>query len=195
MTASKTNKKQDNGSRTRSSRAKGDNLFQAQEEIVHLFQKNAEQFQEKVKDFNPFAEKSAQMYREFQEKMMGQKQTNYEQKFQSSKQNVESLQDAGKMAFEVMRQITELQSKFIQQAFDDMTDMLRENLQIKHKTPQEYFARQGERMHHAVSRAMEHSGKVSDIVLESNQELFKNVKSQFDEGMKELHTYMSKMKH
>lgn len=166
-----------------------------QDEIADMFQKSAEKIQENMHDFNPFADKGADIYKKFQKKVAKDSGFGADNNFAANKKNMESLQDANKMALEVMRQITELQGRFMQQTFEDVTDMVRENMSAKNKTPQEYMADQGERVQMAVSRAMDHSSNLSDIMLKSNQKLFKNVKTQFDEGMKEMHAHLSKMKH
>ncbi len=166
-----------------------------QAEIADMFHKSAEKIQENMKDFNPFADKGADIYRNFQKKVAKESSFGSGQTFAANKKNMESLQDANRMALEVMRQITALQGRFMQQTFDDVTEMVRENMEFSNKTPQEYMADQGERIQMAVSRAMDHSSNLSDIMLKSNQRLFKNVKTQFDEGMKEMHIHLSKMKH
>ena len=166
-----------------------------QDEIADMFHKSAEKIQENMKDFNPFADKGADIYKKFQKKVAQDAGFGAGHNFAANKKNMESLQDANRMALEVMRQITELQGRFMQQTFDGVTEMVRENMEFKNKTPQEYMADQGERVQMAVSRAMDHSSNLSDIMLKSNQKLFKNVKTQFDEGMKEMHIHLSKMKH
>jgi phasin family protein len=166
-----------------------------QDEIADMFQKSAEQIQENMQNFSPFTDLGANLYKKFQKSVAEPSRINAEKTFAANKKNMESLQDANRMALEVMRQITELQSRFMEQTFNDVTEMVQENMAFKNKTPQEYMANQGERIQMAVSRAMEHSSNISNIMLKSNQQLFKSVKSQFDEGMKEMHIHLSKMKH
>ncbi|PIZ33803.1 MAG: hypothetical protein COY39_01615 [Alphaproteobacteria bacterium CG_4_10_14_0_8_um_filter_37_21] len=193
-----------NGQKKASSRAKKETTSRSQEkhkiphtqdEIADMFQKSAEKIQKDMQGFNPFADKGADIYKKFQKKVAQESGFGSDKTFAANKKNMQSLQDANRMALEVMREITELQGRFMQNTFDDVTEMVRENMEFKNKTPQQYMADQGERMQMAVSRAMDHSSNVSDIMLKSNQKLFKNVKTQFDEGMKEMHIHLSKMKH
>ncbi|HCU06349.1 MAG TPA: hypothetical protein DIC42_02025 [Holosporales bacterium] len=193
--SSNSHKKTSSRSRKSSSADKENKAIHTQDEIADMFQKSAEKIQENMQNFNPFTDQGANLYKKFQKTVGEPSGVNAEKTFAANKKNMESLQDANRMALEVMRQITELQSSFMQQTFDDVTEMVRENMAFKNKTPQEYMANQGERIQMAVSRAMEHSSNISNIMLKSNQKLFKSVKTQFDEGMKEMHIHLSKMKH
>ena len=195
--ADKKEKKTSSGSAKRrgSSSDKCHKKEHTQDEIADMFKKSAEKIQENIHDFNPFADTSAKLYENFQKKVAKESIFDADKTFAANRKNMESLQDANRMALEVMRQITDLQSRFMQQTFEDVTEMVRENMSFKHKTPQEYMSNQSERIQMAVNRAMDHSSNLSDIMLKSNQKLFKNVKTQFDEGMKEMHVYLSKMKH
>lgn len=188
-------KKASSRSKQSADSAKQDKVRHTQDEIADMFQKSAEKIQENMQNFNPFLDQGADLYKKFQKMVGASSGMHAEKTFSANKKNMESLQDANRMALEVMRQITELQSRFIQQTFDDATEMIRENMAFKNKTPQEYMADQGERIQMAVSRAMEHSSNISNIMLKSNQSLFTSVKTQFDEGMKEMHSHFSKMKH
>lgn len=193
--SSNRDKKASSRSRKSSGSDKESKKRHTQDEIADMFQKSAEKVQENMQNFNPFSDQGANFYKNFQKTVNEPSGVNAEKTFAANKKNMESLQDANRMALEVMRQITELQGSFMQQTFEDVTEMVRENMSFKNKTPQEYMANQSERIQMAVSRAMEHSSNISNIMLKSNQKLFKSVKTQFDEGMKEMHIHLSKMKH
>ncbi len=193
--SSNKHKKASSRSRKPSGSDKESKKIHTQDEIADMFQKSAEKVQENMQNFNPFSDQGVNFYKKFQKTVSEPSGVNAEKTFAANKKNMESLQDANRMALEVMRQITELQGSFMQQTFEDVTEMVRENMSFKNKTPQEYMANQSERIQMAVSRAMEHSSNISNIMLKSNQKLFKSVKTQFDEGMKEMHIHLSKMKH
>jgi phasin family protein len=101
--------------------------------------------------------------------------------FATHRKNLESLNEANKMAADVMKSIATLQGQFIRQAFDDMTSFMRDAMTQK-LTPEV----QGEKIKGAVAKAMEHSSNIANIMLKSNQDIFKSMQNKFKEGMEDL---------
>jgi len=115
--------------------------------------------------------------------------------FDAHRKNMETLNEANKMAVDVMRQITELQGQFMRQTFEDIDEVIRENLSFKSMNPQEQIAKNAQRLQTAVQRAMSHAGQISEVMLQSNKDLFKNVQNRFEEGIQEMKGAMNKTKH
>ncbi|CAO5676185.1 MAG: hypothetical protein NEHIOOID_00656 [Holosporales bacterium] len=152
---------------------------------------HAKKVQEDVKKFTPFNKDPQEMFKEMPKMSIEDR----EKVLQLHRKNMETLSEANKMAVDVMRQITQMQGQFMRQTFEEIDEVIRENLAYKNVTPQEQMAKNTQRVQNAVQRAVEHSGNMSQIMLKSNQELFKNVQNQFEEGMKEMQAMMNKTKH
>ena len=66
---------------------------------------------------------------------------------------------------------------------------------FKNAKPEDHLKKQKENFKGAVDRAKEHSKNVSQIMLKSNQDIFKTVQNRFEEGMKEMQANFNKTKH
>ncbi|CAO4839023.1 MAG: hypothetical protein CNLJKLNK_00894 [Holosporales bacterium] len=171
--------------------AKTSSSAQKSKRPIPDFFAHAKKVQEDVKKFTPFNKDPQEMFKE----MPKMSTEDREKILHLHRKNMETLNEANKMAVDVMRQITQMQGQFMRQTFEEIDEVIRENLAYKNVTPQEQMAKNTQRVQNAVQRAVEHSGNMSQIMLKSNQELFKNVQNQFEEGMKEMQAMMNKTKH
>ncbi|MBP9753026.1 MAG: phasin family protein [Proteobacteria bacterium] len=160
----------------------------------NVFMNASQKMQEAMKNMNPFSNTAESTFKNFQHqgdmpKMDQDKMMNIHKK------NMETLNEANKLALDVMRQIATLQGQFMTQTFQEVDQIIRENLAFKNTNPQETVKKQTDRFQGAVQRAMDHSKNVSQVMLKSNQELFKSVQNRFEEGMKEMNSSFNKTKH
>lgn len=155
----------------------------------------AEKMQESVKNFNPFLKDSqSHFFKNFSQTGDMPKMDN-EKMFSMYKKNMETLGEANKLAVDVMRQIAQIQGQFMRQTFEEIDHVVKENLAFKNVEPEVQLKKNTEHFQGAVKRAMDHSTQVSQIMLKSNQDLFKSVQNRFDEGMKEMQANFNKTKH
>ncbi|CAO5674486.1 MAG: hypothetical protein HEEMFOPI_00068 [Holosporales bacterium] len=160
----------------------------------NVFMDASQKMQETIKNMNPFAKETATMFKNFNPKGELPKM-DQDKMLKMHQKNMETLNEANKLALDVMRQIATLQGQFMSQTFQEVDHLIRENLAFKNQSPQEAAQKQTERFQGAVQRAMDHSHNVSQVMLKSNQELFKSVQNRFEEGMKEMNTTFNKTKH
>lgn len=152
---------------------------------------HAKKMQENVKNFTPYTKDVENMMKD----SMKMPEFDQEKMLKAHRKNMEALNEANKMAVDVMRQITQMQGQFIRQTFEEIDEVIRENLALKNMTPQEQMAKNTQRVQGAVQRAMDHSNNISQVMIKSNQEMFKNVQNRFEEGMKEMQENLNKTKH
>lgn len=159
----------------------------------HPFFDQAKKMQEQMRKINPFADQTETMMN----KMNTQAKQGFDRRhiFNMHKKNMEALNEANTMAVNVMQQIAQLQGRFMEQTFQDIDQIIQENLEFKMQSPEEQFANNSKHMKNAVDRAVAHSNSISQIMLKSNQDLFKNVQNRFEEGMREMHDNINKTKH
>jgi phasin family protein len=154
----------------------------------------SKKMQDSMKNSNPFLKGAEEMFNKFTPKGDMPKM-DQEKMLDMHKKNMETLTEANKLAVDVMRQIAQLQGQFLTQTFTEVDQLVRENLAFKNAKPEECVKKNTERFKGAVERAMEHSNNVSQVMLKSNQDIFKTVQNRFEEGMKEMQANFNKTKH
>lgn len=157
------------------------------------FFEQAKKMQEQMKKINPFSEQTEKVADNF--KASAKFGLDKERILNMHRKNMEALNEANTMAVNVMKQISQLQGQFMEQTFQEIGDVIQENLNFKNMASGEHLARNKNVVKNAVERAFKHSTSISQIMLKSNQDLFKNVQNRFEEGMKEMQENINKTKH
>jgi phasin family protein len=98
--------------------------------------------------------------------------------------NLEAINDANKMAIEVMKSISTLQTQYIRQTFEDFNSMLRE-LSTTPPSP-ENWKNQASRMKDSVSKAIDHSSNMANIVVKSNTDIYNQMQNRMNDSFEEL---------
>lgn len=135
---------------------------------------------------NPFRDMS-EMMRDFGEKTMGA--FDKESLMKSHQRNLEALNEATKMAMEVMKSIATLQSQYVKQTFDDMSkvmkDMMGQPLN-KNADPKDALKTHAGAVKDHVSRAFDHTANISNIIAKSQREMFDRMHQRYQEGASEI---------
>lgn len=115
----------------------------------------------------------------------------------SHKKNLEALTEANKTAVEVMKSISQLQTQYLKQAFEDMTAMFRETATSK-ADPKASWESHSEKMKHHISSAVEHGSAIASELLNSQKKMQEIFHKRMSEGLneaRELHQHHKGTKH
>jgi phasin family protein len=161
------------------------------------FFEQAKKMQEQMKKINPFNDHAEKMADNMGDKMKTSAKFGIDKEriLDMHRKNMEALNEANTMAVNVMKQISQLQGEFMEQTFQEIGEVIQENLNFKKMASGDHMTRNKNVVTSAVERAFKHSTSISQIMLKSNQELFKNVQNRFEEGMKEMQENINKTKH
>jgi hypothetical protein len=124
------------------------------------------------------------------------KASDYEQAFNTYRENLNTMSEANRMAMEIMKSIAHIQSQYIKQVFDDFGQMIRENAEAQQTAekgntstdPAQHFKK-------AMNRAFDHSAQIADILINSNHELFQTAKKTINDNVSLFNNIMFKRKH
>jgi phasin family protein len=100
------------------------------------------------------------------------------------RKNLEAMNDASKMAMDVMKTITTLQSQYIKQTFDDFTAIIREISQKPLSA--DSLKNQSSRLKESVSKAVDHTSTLANIIVKSNGEFYKKMQNNMNESFEEM---------
>ena len=104
-------------------------------------------------------------------------------KFANQRKNMESLTEANKMAIEVLKSISKLQSQYIRQTFEDMNEMMKDMIKIKTK---EDWEKQTDKMKDGMEKATEHGKNLMGILSQSNHSIFDVMQKRAFENFEEI---------
>jgi hypothetical protein len=143
-------------------------------------------------NMNPFnMEEMKDMFRNFAK--MKTPQFDREALMDSHRKNMEAIGETNRMAVEVMKSITQLQTQYVRQAFDDMGAMLRDGVNPAAMGP-DSIHRSSNAVQAAFSRAQDHVSNVSNVMVNSSQELAKDAQRRIEENMNMFNQMASKYK-
>ena len=110
------------------------------------------------------------------------------------RKNLEAMNDANKMAMDVMKTVTTLQSQYIKQTFEDFTAIIREMSQKPLSA--DGLQNQSSRLKESVSKAVDHTSALANIIVKSNGEFYKKMQNNMNESFEEMkYQAASKKKH
>ena len=144
-----------------------------------------------------YQHKYTQTAKEILEKFPAQAKTqkpDHEAIMKSHKKNLEALNDANKMATDVMKSISNLQGQFLKQAFDDMHLMMGELMGQK-PGPQFDLRGSSEILKNSIHRTMDHAKVVGSALSTSSKDIHAKMNSRLDEAKEEFKQHQSKYKH
>jgi hypothetical protein len=110
------------------------------------------------------------------------------------KKNMEAMNDANKMAVEVLKSIAQLQTQYTRQTFEDMNKIMQE-LSNSSKNQQWTAPNNASHVRNMMMRAFDHSQDVSNIMAQSNQKLYGNFQDHMNESMENIRKAAEKKKH
>ncbi len=107
-----------------------------------------------------------------------------EEVLNSHRKNLEALSEAQKMAFEVIKNIAQLQAQFVRQTFEAINESMKEV--IHNPTSREKLSAHAETVKKTMSKAVDHHSNLSDILLKSNLDVYKLVQDRFKDHTESL---------
>lgn len=138
-----------------------------------------------------YAQTAKNMFEKFKDHSAKAPKVDHEAVMASHKKNLDALSDASKMAVEVMKSISQLQGQFVRQTFEDLNKMIRDNM--SHKPGEQVnFAASADSMKNSMQKAVEHAGKVGDILKSSGGHIHAHLKNHVEEHLSEMHNHFAK---
>jgi len=102
---------------------------------------------------------------------------------QQHRKNIEALTAANTMAAEVVKSISQLQTKFIKQAFDEMASYMRECSQTLKPTD---LSKKAEPLRKQVDLMTDHSKNITDMLAQSNRQIYDVFHQHFQESVQDV---------
>jgi phasin family protein len=140
-----------------------------------------------------YMDSAKEMFQNFA-KSMKAPQIDREALINNHKKNMEAMNDASKMAVEVLKSIAQLQTQYTRQTFEDMSKIVQEmssSSQNQQWTP----PNQTDRLRDMMVRAFDHSNNLSNIMSQSNQKLYGAFQDHVNESMETIRKSADKKKH
>jgi phasin family protein len=110
------------------------------------------------------------------------------------RKNLDAMNDASKTAMDLLKSVTNLQNQYTRQAFEDFNTLLRDMVQ----SPQapEQWKKQATRLKDSMTKAIDHTANVSNIVVKTNSEFYKKAQNHAKDAFEEMKfTAMAQKKH
>jgi hypothetical protein len=102
---------------------------------------------------------------------------------QQHRKNIEALTEANTMAAEVMKSISQLQTSFVKQAFDEMATYMRE---CTHNLQPTDLSKNAEPMRKQADIMAEHSKNIASMLEQSNRGIYDVFHDRFQESVEEM---------
>lgn len=138
-----------------------------------------------------YSQTAKDMFAKFHEHAHKMPKVDHEAALASHKKNLEALTDANKMAVEVMKSIAELQGQFVRQTFEDLNKMIRENMSNKPGEKKD-FSISADSMKNSIQKAVDHAGKVGEVLKKSGGEIHAHLKNHMEEHKASMHEHFAK---
>lgn len=107
---------------------------------------------------------------------------------QSHRKNLEALNEANKMAVEVMKSITQLQSQYVKQAFEDFAKIMKGMGSGGGESPRET----GEAVKTQLAKAMEHGSAITNTLTKGQREIMEMMQNRFANSIDEIQDLQKK---
>jgi len=139
---------------------------------------------------NPF-QSMQDMMKDMSQKMSGK--IDKESMMMSHRKNMEALTEANRMAIEVMKSISQLQSQYVKQTFEDFSSVMKDAMAHPPASKEALNAHAGHIKTH-MEKAMNHGSTVAKTLSESHKGIFDIMHKRYSENMGEMIDVREKMK-
>lgn len=116
-------------------------------------------------------------------KNMPLKGLNREKLLEQHRKNLEALTNASNMAADVVKSISQLQTQFIKEAFEEMATFMRE---YTHKMKAGNFEKPSKPVSDHVAQWLDQSNKIANMLSQSNRQIYDVFHERIEEGMEEF---------
>ena len=100
------------------------------------------------------------------------------------RKNLDAMNDASKTAMDLLKSVTTLQNQYVRQAFEEFNTILRDMVQTP-QTP-EQVEKQASRLKESMTKAMEHTSNVANIVVKTNSDFYKKAQNHAKDAFQEM---------
>lgn len=111
----------------------------------------------------------------------------------SHRKNMEALTEANRMAVEVMKSITQLQSQYVKQTFEDFSSIMKDKT-AHPPASKEAISAHSEHIKSRMEKAANHGTNVASTIKNSQKEIFDIMHKRYSESMGEMIDIRDKMK-
>jgi len=114
----------------------------------------------------------------------GKKMIDRDAMLNNHRKNIDAMTDASKTAMDLLKSVTNLQNQYVRQTFEELNTILRDLMQSKQSPEQ--LESQTERLKESMSKAIDHTSNIANIVVKTNSEFYKKTQSQVSDSFDEL---------
>jgi len=107
------------------------------------------------------------------------------------RKNLEAMNDASKTAMDLFKSVNNLQNQYVRQTFEDFSAILRDLMHAPQSPEQ--WEKQAEHFKKSVTKAIDHSSNVANIVVKTNSDFYKKAQSHAKDAFQEM-KYMAAAK-
>jgi phasin family protein len=136
---------------------------------------------------------AAEMFKTFAASMRKPK-IDREAMMENHRKNLEAMNDANKMAMEVIKAIAQLQSQYVKQTFEEMNSALREMMAAKKPEAENQWETHASKIKDAMTKAIDHTASIANVVVKSHRDIHGKMHDRFAEGMDHMKDSASKYK-
>jgi phasin family protein len=154
---------------------------------------SSEKMHEKKHRSSHSSNPAAEMFKDFVSSMK-KPSIDREAIMNNHRKNLDAINDANKMAVEVIKTIAQLQSQYVRQTFEDINAMMRE-MSASKPSPHHQWESHAGKIKEVMTKAIDHSASIANVVLKSNHELHGKMQDRFNEHLDEMKEKSSKYKH
>jgi phasin family protein len=108
------------------------------------------------------------------------------------RKNLEAMNEASKTAMDLLKSVTTLQNQYVRQSFEDLSTMMQDMMQ-KPQAP-EQWEKQASRFKESVTKAIDHTSNVANIVVKTNSDFYKKAQNQAKDVFQEMKFATAKKK-
>ena len=164
-----------------------DNKKDAQKEELNHEQNHNEQ---NGNTYKPSGNPTMDMFRAFAEQ--GKSMMDRDAMINNHRKNMDAMNDASKTAMDLLKSVTHLQNQYVRQAFEDFNTMMRDMMQ----SPQspEQMEMQASRLKESMTKAIDHTSNVANIVVKTNSEIYKKAQNHAQDVFEEMKFTVAKKK-
>ena len=143
--------------------------------------------------FHTHTNPAAEMFKTFAASLRKPK-IDREAMMENHRKNLDAMNDANKMAMEVIKTIAQLQSQYVKQTFEEMNSALREMMSAKKPEAENHWETHASKIKDAMTKAIDHTASIANVVVKSHRDIHGKMQDRFSEGMDHMKDSASKYK-
>ena len=106
------------------------------------------------------------------------------------RKNLDAMSETSKTAMELLKSVTNMHNQYAKQTFEDLSMMMRDF--IKSPLSTENMNKNAERLKETVTKAVDHTSNMANIVVKHNSDFYKKAKMYAEENLDEMKVMFTK---